>query len=73
MGTAAGEAPALRVAVLENSPPMSFRDGSGKLTGFSAEIIRAICEEMRARCELQYSTLDRVIERPNECQMMEAR
>jgi ABC-type amino acid transport substrate-binding protein len=52
----------LRVAVLENSPPMSYRDASGKLTGFSAEIIRAVCEEMNARCEFQVSTLDRVIE-----------
>ena len=61
-GTAGAETQALRVAVLENSPPMSYRDGSGKLTGFSAEIIRAVCEEMRARCELQVSTLDRVME-----------
>jgi ABC-type amino acid transport substrate-binding protein len=52
----------LRVAVLENSPPMSYRDASGKLTGFSAEIIRAVCEEMNARCEFRVSTLDRVIE-----------
>lgn len=56
------ETPALRVAVLENSPPMSFRDSSGKLTGFSAEVIRAICEEMRARCELEVTMLDRVID-----------
>jgi ABC-type amino acid transport substrate-binding protein len=41
---------------------MSYRDASGKLTGFSAEIIRAICEEMNTRCEFQVSTLDRVIE-----------
>jgi ABC-type amino acid transport substrate-binding protein len=56
------EPSALRIAVLENSPPMSYRDASGKLTGFSAEIIRAICEEMNTRCEFQVSTLDRVIE-----------
>ena len=63
-GAGAGwaQTPALRVAVLENSPPMSFRDSSGKLTGFSAEVIRAVCEEMLARCELQVTTLDRVID-----------
>jgi ABC-type amino acid transport substrate-binding protein len=62
MGLAVAETAPLRVAVLENSPPMSYRDESGKLTGFSAEIIRAICEEMRARCEFRVATLDRVIE-----------
>jgi ABC-type amino acid transport substrate-binding protein len=62
MGLAVAETAPVRVAVLENSPPMSYRDESGKLTGFSAEIIRAICEEMRSRCEFRVATLDRVIE-----------
>ena len=61
-GRAWAEPSTLRIAVLENSPPMSYRDASGKLSGFSAEIIRAICEEMNARCEFQVTTLDRVIE-----------
>ena len=61
-GRAWAEPSTLRIAVLENSPTMSYRDANGKLTGFSAEIIRAICEEMNARCEFQVSTLDRVIE-----------
>jgi ABC-type amino acid transport substrate-binding protein len=52
----------LRVAVLENSPPMSYRDTDGRLTGFSAEIIRAVCAEMQARCELQPIVLDRVLD-----------
>lgn len=56
------ETSTLRVAVLENAPPMSYRDASGKLTGFSAEVIRAICVEINARCEFRVSTLDRVIE-----------
>ena len=51
----------LRVAVLENSPPMSYRDTDGRLTGFSAEIIRAVCAEMQARCELQPILLERVV------------
>lgn len=61
-GAVRAEAPAVRVAVLDNAPPMSFRDGSGKQTGFSHAIIQAICEEMRARCEFQVITLDHVIE-----------
>lgn len=38
-GTAARPAePPLKVAVLENSPPMSYRDADGRLTGFSIEL-----------------------------------
>jgi ABC-type amino acid transport substrate-binding protein len=51
----------LRVAVLENSPPMSYRDADGRLTGFSAEMIRAVCAEMQAHCELQPIVLERVV------------
>lgn len=58
---AAGER-ALRVAVLDNSPPMAYRDAKGELTGFSIGVIKAVCEEMRARCVLQATTLDRVID-----------
>ncbi len=52
----------LRVAILENSPPMSYRDTDGRLTGFSAEIIRAVCAEMQARCELQPIKLEHVLD-----------
>lgn len=52
----------LRVAVLENSPPMSYRDTDGRLTGFSAEIIRAVCFEMQTRCELQPIKLEHVLD-----------
>lgn len=52
----------LRVAVLDNSPPLSYRDASGRLSGFSAEIIRAVCEEMHATCEFQLTTLDRILD-----------
>lgn len=41
---------ALRVLVLENAPPMSFRDEAGQLTGFSVEIARAVCSEMHVNC-----------------------
>ena len=52
----------LRVAVLENSPPMSFRDADGRLTGFSVEIARALCEEMRVRCEFQVTLLGQLLD-----------
>ena len=41
-GALAADEPALRVLVLDNAPPMSFRDESGQLTGFSVEIARAV-------------------------------
>jgi len=53
---------ALRVAVLENSPPMAYRDTHGELTGFSIGIMRALCEEMRASCEYHVTTLDEVVD-----------
>jgi ABC-type amino acid transport substrate-binding protein len=52
----------LKIAVLENSPPMSFRDANGRLTGFSIEIARALCEEMQARCEFHVIVLERLLD-----------
>ena len=52
----------LQVAVLENSPPMSFRDSDGRLTGFSVEVVKAVCAEMKVRCEFQAMALDRVVD-----------
>lgn len=57
---AAGER-VLRVAVLDNSPPMAFRDESGKLTGFSIEVIKALCTEISARCVFQVISLDQAV------------
>lgn len=60
-GQAAGER-VLRVAVLDNSPPMAYRDEHGELTGFSIGIIQAICEEMHAKCLLQVISLDQTLD-----------
>ncbi|MDR1079568.1 MAG: transporter substrate-binding domain-containing protein [Deltaproteobacteria bacterium] len=42
-----------RVAVDESYPPFSFMDKSGRLTGFDAEISRALCAEMRVQCDVR--------------------
>lgn len=57
---AAVAAPAaeLRVAVLENAPPMAFRAADGRLTGFTIEIARALCAEMKAGCSFRATTLN---------------
>jgi ABC-type amino acid transport substrate-binding protein len=62
-GAAAAAAPEhLRVAVLENAPPMAFRDAHGRLTGFTIEIGRAICADMQVTCTFQPTTLNRVVD-----------
>lgn len=58
----AAEVRPIRVAVLENSPPMAFRDAQGTLTGFSVEVARALCEEIRVTCLYQVTTLDSVVD-----------
>lgn len=52
----------LKVAVLENSPPMAYRDGDGRLTGFSVEVARALCDEMPAQCSFQTITLENLLD-----------
>ncbi|HJV92027.1 MAG TPA: transporter substrate-binding domain-containing protein, partial [Azonexus sp.] len=52
----------LRVAVLDNAPPMAYRDANGKLTGFSVEIMRALCDEMRVTCAFQTTTLGNLVD-----------
>lgn len=52
----------VRVAVLDNAPPMSYRDDHGRQTGFSHAIAEAVCEEMRVRCQFQVTTLSQVVD-----------
>lgn len=53
---------ALKVAVLENSPPMAYRDNDGRLTGFSVEVARAMCDELQAQCSFQTTVLEHLVE-----------
>ena len=53
---------ALRVAVLNNSPPMSYTDAGGKPDGFNIGVAHAVCEAMAQRCELTVVSLERVID-----------
>lgn len=48
----------LRIAVLENAPPMAFRGADGQLTGFTIEIARALCVEMKTECSFHPRTLN---------------
>lgn len=53
-----GAEPALRVAVLDNSPSMSFRDDKGQLTGFTVELLHLLCAELKRDCRFEVSSLD---------------
>lgn len=53
----------LRVAVIDNSPPMSFRTAQGNWSGFSVSLMRALCAELQASCEFVPVTLDQVLDR----------
>ena len=52
----------LRVAVLDDAPPLAYRNSKGSLTGFANEIMRALCTEMQASCEFVPVSLERVID-----------
>ena len=44
------EGATVNVAVLDSSPPMSYRNSAGEITGFSMAIMRTLCEEMKDNC-----------------------
>lgn len=52
----------LRVAVLTHSPPMSYIDEAGDLTGFNVEVMRALCDVMAVKCVPVPVSLDRVVD-----------
>ena len=58
----ATEGKALRVGVIGNSPPMSYVDERGRLTGLNIDLAVALCETINARCELVQVPLHGVIE-----------
>lgn len=61
-GTTLAAEASYRVAVIGNSPPMSYVDEQGKLNGFNVAMAHALCEAMNARCELQAVPLDKVVD-----------
>ena len=40
----------LVLGVLDNSPPMSFRDARGEYSGYSIDMARALCKELGRHC-----------------------
>lgn len=59
---ARADEPAWRIGVIENAPPMSFRNPEGQLVGFSVDVARAVCEDLHVTCRFETITFASVIE-----------
>lgn len=57
----AAQADTLRIGVEGAYPPFSFTTESGELSGFDIDFARAICEEIKAECELVETAWDGLI------------
>ncbi len=62
IGPTAANSPALRVGVLDDAPPLAFRDANGNLTGFSIKLAQALCAELNVRCEMIVTKLDYLVD-----------
>lgn len=47
----------LVLGVLDNSPPMSFRDARGEYSGYSIDMARAMCKELGRHCRFVSATI----------------
>ncbi|MFZ2267993.1 MAG: transporter substrate-binding domain-containing protein [Azonexus sp.] len=61
LSPAVGAAP-LKVAVLDDAPPLGYRDAAGQLTGFSVVLMQALCAEMAEPCEFEAVKLEHLVD-----------
>ncbi|MGF1619245.1 MAG: ABC transporter substrate-binding protein [Rhodomicrobiaceae bacterium] len=59
--TAASAQDAIKIATEGAYPPFNAKDASGELIGFDVEIAKALCEEMKAECEIVAQDWDGII------------
>lgn len=57
----AAQADTLRIGVESAYPPFSFKTEKGELSGFDIDFARALCEEIKAECELVETSWDGLI------------
>jgi ABC-type amino acid transport substrate-binding protein len=60
--TALADAKIYRVGLVAQSPPLSFVDETGKLTGFNVEIAAELCATLKIRCVQQSVVLEKIID-----------
>jgi hypothetical protein len=58
-----GQSAVLRVLVPTDAAPMAYYDESGRLTGFSVEVLRALCAEIRASCQFDVANQEEFLDR----------
>jgi polar amino acid transport system substrate-binding protein len=59
--TAASAQDTIKIATEGAYPPFNAKDASGELIGFDVEIAKALCEEMKAECEIVAQDWDGII------------
>ena len=61
-GQAVAQEKTYQVAVIGHSPPLSFSQDGGKLTGFNIEMAHELCATMQIRCELKPMTINDIVD-----------
>jgi ABC-type amino acid transport substrate-binding protein len=61
-GTAQADEKTYRVALIAQSPPLSYTDEAGKFTGFNVEMAAELCTTMKIRCVQQPVALDKIVD-----------
>ena len=52
----------MRLGVLEQSPPMSWKDANGEFHGYTIDMAKAMCERLTWKCELVPSSIGQFVE-----------
>jgi|JI10StandDraft_1071094.scaffolds.fasta_scaffold39366_4 polar amino acid transport system substrate-binding protein len=59
---AAAQEKTYRVALIAQSPPLSFTDSTGKFTGFNVEMATELCVTMKVRCVQHPLPIDKIVD-----------
>lgn len=60
-GDASAATETLRIATESTYKPLSYTDSDGKLVGFEIDLMNALCDEMKAKCDISSQEWDGLI------------